>query len=197
MSNPTWSYKHGLIGFAYGNDSPSAEIATEIVTRLVELLKTVACVKSMEIEFAEPSDAFTYSGEDAAAALARVDANTEDLTEVAIDCDLLFTDECGRQMTMPRVLRCRLEFGTSDIFSGRRLLSAMMWLDVDVHVAVQWPDRDNRPLAAANAPAFNRFLACVPAVLGIPLEDVYSDYYNYFPELVNLDGFTIVPVATS
>lgn len=70
----------------------------------------------------------------------------------------------------------------------------MIWLDVDVHVAVQWPDRDNRDIAAVNAPAFNTFLSRVLGVLGLPLEDVYSDYFNYVPELVNRNGFTLVAV---
>lgn len=194
MNEPTWRHKNGLLGFAFGSAQPSKSEPADLLTRLIELLETVATIRLIAIAFTEPFEELAFVGTDSAAAIQHVHNHATALAELDIDCDLLCKEETQRQFTVPNVLHCNLEFGESNNGKVRSLLSTMIWLDVDVHVAVQWPDRDNRSIAAVNAPAFNAFLSRVPDVLGLPLEDVYSDYFNYVPALINRNGFTLVPV---
>jgi hypothetical protein len=101
-----------------------------------------------------------------------------DITRVFVTCDLRCEDDDGRELVIPGGLSFWVQLAEDDSPPDEPL-EVNLTLDTDVYLARSWgEDRDNRALAARNAPRFNRFLAGFLRVTGAAVESVSADDYR-------------------
>ncbi len=113
-----------------------------------------------------------------------------DITDVALDCDLLCASPDGSQFRITQAMTLWVSRATLDDMREDCPLQMQISLDVDVYAAVHDERRDNRELARIDAPAFNEFLQRIKTALPAELTDVDACYHA--PGLVTQNGFAII-----
>jgi hypothetical protein len=101
-----------------------------------------------------------------------------DVTAVQIRCDLRCEDSCGARFEIPGGLTFWVQLAEVDS-PPEDPLDLNLTLDTDVYLPMSWgDDRDNRELAARNAPRFNLLLAHLLRETGATVESVSAEDYR-------------------
>jgi hypothetical protein len=162
------------------------------------MARAVDCLNALLGDFARPTRARVGTlakGEDAElfvfpaqrTQLLAAIASQHDVTDVALDCDLLCVALDGSPFEISQVMTVRVSRASLDDVRESCPLDLHLSLDVDVYAAVHDDDRDNRALARLNGPRFNAFLQRVQAELPAEVSEV--DAVFHAPGLITRDGF--------
>jgi hypothetical protein len=192
--NQTWMYKSGCISFSL--DLLTSERA-EANVRMINAVRTVTIAMEMVARPVLARIGSISGGEDSAVfelpSLApRFYSNIEhqkDISDVALDCDLLCLQSDGSSFQIPRAMTVWISREQLDDASPSAALQLQISLDVDIYAAVDDDVRDNRHLAALNGVRFNSFLATLVRTLPAQVTDVDACYHA--PGLVTATGFAL------
>ena len=122
-------------------------------------------------------DAHEWDGVIGAAEIAQLAAH-RDLTRFTMDCDLRCEDTEGHELVIRDGLTFWVQLAELDS-PPTDPLEVTLALDADIYIAHSWgEDRDNRALAAINAPIFNRFLERLLRETGAVVESVSATGYK-------------------
>ncbi|HWU88161.1 MAG TPA: hypothetical protein VN253_12830 [Kofleriaceae bacterium] len=145
----------------------------------LEQVKTIGIATSVEVSTRSGGeDALTWKGVlDGPRVGQRLEAYP-DTTRVLVTCDLRCEDSDGREFTISDGLTFWGQLAEDDSPPDEPL-EINLTLDTDVYLPKSLgEDRDNRVLAARNAPRFNRFLASFLRETGATVESVSAGDYR-------------------
>lgn len=195
MCANSWRLKSGVVGFSFDLRD---DLASPVCLRMA---RAMDCLLTLLGDVARPTQGrmgTLAQGEDAQAfalpaqraQLLTSISHRHDVTDVALDCDLLCVALDPSSFVIAQVMTVWVSRANLDDVRETCPLELQLSLDVDVYAAVHDDGRDNRALARLNAPRFNEFLKCVQSVLPADITDV--DAVFHAPGLINRDGFAIV-----
>jgi len=177
----TWRLKSGIIMFHLtmpSNAAPAAAIrrATAVFLDHVAL---VGAVQEVEVSTRSGGEYFQewtdiMDSQDVVRRLERY----PDLTAVQVRCDLRCEDSRGGSLEIPGGLTFWVQLAEVDS-PPEDPVELNLTLDTDVYLPTSWGnDRDNRELAARNAPRFNLLLARLLRETGAHVESVSAEDYR-------------------
>jgi hypothetical protein len=182
MTRPTtWRSKSGIIMFhlAMPSSGTPADAIRRATAVFLEQVKLVGAARDVEVSTragGEAAHAWSDVG-DGGQVARRLEAYP-DVTGVLVRCDLQCDDRDGGRFVIPAGLTWWVQLAEIDSPPDEPI-ELNVTLDTDVYLAHSWgDDRDNRELAARNAPRFNRFLAQLLRDTGAHVESVSADDYR-------------------
>lgn len=187
-ASSTWRIKSGIIMFHLTMPS-NADSAAAIRRASAAFMDDVAAIGTpCNVAVSTRSGgeyAAEWTGVTDSTELARRLEHYADVTGVEIGCDLHCEDRGGGSFVIRSGLGFWVRLAEVDSPPDEPL-ELNVTLDTDVYLSKTWgEDRDNRELAALNAPRFNRFLVGLVRDTGATIESVSADDY---PDQVNASG---------
>jgi hypothetical protein len=177
----TWRSKSGLIMFHLtmpSNLVPAAAIRRATATFL-DQVALIGVAREVDVSTRSGGE---YAHEwtdivDSQDVVQRLDGYP-DVTAVQIRCDLRCEDRHGGSFEIPGSLTFWVQQAEVDS-PPEDPLELNLTLDTDIYVVRSWgDDRDNRELAARNAPRFNLFLTRLLRETGAAVDSVSADDYQ-------------------
>ncbi len=180
MAAETWRTKSGIIMFhlemlSHGKPLVAIRRATKTFLQQVETIGTATTVDLSTRSGGE--DVLRWTGIFDPVRMYQYLEAYPDTTRVWINCDLRCQDDGRREFVIPGGLYFWVQL--MEVNSPpEKPLELNITLDTDIYIPKSWGrKRDNRTLAACNAPRFNQFLAVFLEQTGATVESVSADDY--------------------
>jgi hypothetical protein len=193
MTTATWTTGSGLVTFnlkisQQGSPADQLAHATSVV---LEHAHTVGDLTYASLStLSEGEDAIEWNaGELDPEAIIRAVQVHADAARVELSFDLRCRGADDAEFVIARGMDCWIERGSLVDPAATDPLEITIALDTDVYSPVTWgEDRDNRLLAARNAPLFNQFLLAVRHGTGAAPGPIHAEDYAGH---VGPDGFKV------
>lgn len=193
MKTSTWTTGSGLVTFNLKvprHGSPAAQLAnaTSIILESAHAVGNLAYASLSTLS--EGEDAVEWdAGELEDKAIIRAVQEHPDAARVELTFDLRCRDTDDVEFMIARGMDCWIERGSLTEPNATDPLEITISMDTDVYSPVTWgQERDNRSLAARNAPVFNQFLLAVRERTGASAGSVHAEDYA---GQVGSDGFKV------
>jgi len=193
MTTSTWTTGSGLVTFnlkipQHGSLAVQLANATSII---LENARTIGNLTYASLStLSEGEDAVEWgAGEPETKAIIRAVQEHTDAARVELTFDLRCRGADGVEFVIAGGMDCWIEKGSLTDPNATDPLELTISLDTDVYSPVTWgQERDNRSLAARNAPVFNQFLLAVRERTGASVGPVHAEGYA---GQVGPDGFKV------
>lgn len=193
MTTSSWTTGSGLVTFnlkipQHGSPAVQLANATSIILENAHIVGSLTYASLSTLS--EGEDAVEWDvGELETQAIIRAVQEHTDTARVELTFDLRCRDTNDVEFVIARGMDCRIERGSLVDPNATDPLEITISLDTDVYSPVTWgQERDNRSLAARNAPLFNQFLLAVRARTAASVGPVHAEDYA---GQVGPDGFKV------